>query len=60
MRYITHSKYRNWSECDVRRILNCDIYDNISHLFSQCDVRRIGLWGVGVEMGGIPKKARCN
>ena len=26
MRYITHSKYRNWSKCDVRRILNCDIY----------------------------------
>ena len=25
-RYITHSKYRNWSKCDVHRILNCDIY----------------------------------
>ena len=42
MRYITHSKYRNWSECDVRRILNCDIYRiyflNAMYVASACGV----------------------
>ena len=44
MRYITHSKYRNWSECDVRRILNCDIYRiyflNAMYVASACGVLR--------------------
>ena len=42
MRYITHSKYRNWSKCDVRRILNCDIYRiyflNAMYVASACGV----------------------
>ena len=41
-RYITHSKYRNWSKCDVRRILNCDIYRiyflNAMYVASACGV----------------------
>ena len=43
-RYITHSKYRNWSKCDVRRILNCDIYRiyflNAMYVASACGVLR--------------------
>ena len=42
MRYITHSKYRNWSKCDVHRILNCDIYRiyflNAMYVASACGV----------------------
>ena len=42
MRYITHLKYRNWSKCDVRRILNCDIYRiyflNAMYVASACGV----------------------
>ena len=41
-RYITHSKYRNWSKCDVHRILNCDIYRiyflNAMYVASACGV----------------------
>ena len=43
-RYITHSKYRNWSKCDVHRILNCDIYRiyflNAMYVASACGVLR--------------------
>ena len=39
-RHITHSKYRNWSKCDVHRILNCDIYriyfPNAMYVASAC------------------------
>ena len=41
-RYITHSKNRNWSKCDVHRILNCDIYRiyflNAMYVASACGV----------------------
>ena len=43
-RYITHSKNRNWSKCDVHRILNCDIYRiyflNAMYVASACGVLR--------------------
>ena len=49
MRYITHSKYRNWSKCDVRRILNCDIYRiyflNAMYVASACGVLLVWLPG---------------
>ena len=50
-RYITHSKNRNWSKCDVHRILNCDIYRiyflNAMYVASACGVLLVtkkGTW----------------
>ena len=70
MRYITHSKYRNWSKCDVRRILNCDIYRiyflNAMYVASACGVLQ-GVKGVkpgwavaaGRHMRPLVKPAYC-
>ena len=59
MRYITHSKYRNWSECDVRRILNCDIYRiyflNAMYVASACGVLKDTNYGLSEAVAAEPE-----
>ena len=57
-RYITHSKNRNWSKCDVHRILNCDIYRiyflNAMYVASACGVLHcLTIWRI------IARGCRC-